>query len=177
MWVLEIVDVLTGHRLDGLGIQPRVISELPQIFTAPLLHFGWAHLISNSIPFLVLGVIILLGGLRHWVVATLASVIGSGLLVWLISPPGSVTAGASGVIFGYLTYLLVRGFISHNLGQIAIAVGVFVLYGGVLWGVLPFSVGVSWQAHLGGALGGIAAAWLLHRSPDRRTVPQLNRRS
>ena len=96
--------------------------------------------------------------------------VASGAFVWVLSPPGSLTLGASGVVFGWLTYLLVRGFFSRSAGQIALAVLVFVLYGGILWGVLPGTVGVSWQGHLGGAVGGALAAWWLHRRADAHAM-------
>lgn len=168
MWLLEIVDVLSGGSLDRLGVEPREAGELPQILTAPLLHFGWGHLISNSLPFFALGVLVLLSGLRRWLIATSSSVASSGLLAWLISPPDTVTAGASGLIFGWLTYLLVRGIFSKDGRQILLSLVVFAVWGGVLWGVLPTTPGISWQAHLGGAIGGVLAAWWLHRpSPAR----------
>ena len=163
MWGLEIFDAATLNAHDSYGNEPRQASDLPNILWAPLLHFGWAHLISNSIPFLVLGVLVFLAGFARWLVATVSSVVTSGLAAWAMAPVGSITAGASGVIFGWLTFLLVRGFFTRKPGQIALAVIVFLLYGGVLLGVLPGAPGVSWQAHLGGAVGGVLAAWWMSR--------------
>ena len=168
MWALELLDAVTLNALDSFGIQPRQLSELPNILWAPLLHFGWPHLISNSVPFLVLGVLTYLSGTGRFVATTLISAIVSGLTAWLLAPPGSITAGASGVIFGYLTYLLVRGFYTRKIGQILLAVVVFAIYGTVLLGVLPGAPGVSWQAHLGGAVGGVLSAWWLHGRDKRR---------
>lgn len=162
MWILEGIDHIALNSLDAFGIEPRDVSSLPNILWAPFLHFGWAHLISNSVAFLVLGVLTYLSGVRQFVVTSLLSVIVSGLTAWLLSPPGSITAGASGVVFGYLTYLLVRGVFTRSIWQILIAVVVFFAYGGVLLGVIPQAEGVSWQAHLGGAAGGVLAAWYLH---------------
>lgn len=162
MWVLEIIDSVTLNALDAYGIEPRQASDLLNIFVAPFLHYGWPHLISNSIPFLVLGVLVYLGGRGNWAITTLIAVVTSGLAAWLMAPTGSITAGASGVVFGWLTYLLARGWFTRKPGQIAVAVIVFLLYGGVLLGVLPGTPGVSWQAHLGGAVGGALAAWWLH---------------
>ena len=110
--------------------------------------------------------LVLLGGWGRALWATVVIVVVSGLFAWLLSPPHTVTIGASGLIFGWLTYLLVRGFLTRNGAQIAISIGVVVLYGGVLWGVLPTQPGVSWQAHLGGAVGGVLAAWWLHGRAD-----------
>ena len=168
MWALEFLDAVTLNALDSFGIQPRQLSELPNILWAPLLHFGWPHLISNSVPFLVLGVLTYLSGTGRFVATTLISAIVSGLTAWLLAPPGSITAGASGVIFGYLTYLLVRGFYTRKIGQILLAVVVFAIYGTVLLGVLPGTPGVSWQGHLGGAVGGVLSAWWLHGRDKRR---------
>lgn len=168
MWLLEVIDQMTLNSLDPFGITPRDPSELLAIFTAPWLHFGWGHLVSNSIPFIVLGVLIYLSGATRWLVTFIVTAIVSGITVWLISPPFTNTAGASGVVFGFLTYLLVRGFFTRRIGQILIAVFVMMIYGGVLWGVLPVSSGVSWQGHLGGAIGGVLAAWLMHNRGERK---------
>lgn len=168
LWGLEFVDQLSGNRLDNLGIHARELDGLPEIFTAPFLHVGWSHLISNSVPFAVLGFLVLLGGLARWVVTSLSSIVSSGLAAWLLSPANTVILGASGLIFGWLTYLLARAVYSRRPAQIVIAVLVLLVYGGLIWGVLPGAVGVSWQAHLGGAMGGIIAARVLHRRQVRR---------
>jgi membrane associated rhomboid family serine protease len=167
MWALEFLDAVTLNALDSFGIQPRSLASLPNILWAPLLHFGWPHLVSNSVPFLVLGALTYLSGTGRFVWTTLISAIVSGLTAWLLAPAGSITAGASGVIFGYLTYLLVRGFYTRRIAQILLAVVIFAIYGTVLLGVLPGTPGVSWQAHLGGAVGGVLSAWWLH-GRDRR---------
>jgi membrane associated rhomboid family serine protease len=171
LWALEFLDQLSGNRLDSLGIHAQEVDGLPEIFTAPFLHAGWAHLISNSVPFAVLGFLVLLGGLARWLVTTLTSIVSSGLLAWALTPPNTVILGASGLIFGWLTYLLARALWSHRPGQVVIAVLVLLAYGGLIWGVLPGAVGVSWQAHLGGAIGGVVAARMLHRRrPSQRSV-------
>lgn len=168
MWILEGIDAVALNALDSYGIEPRKLGDLVNILWAPFLHFGWPHLISNSVPFLVLGVLTYLSGARKFVAVSLIATITSGLTAWLLSPPGSITAGASGVIFGYLTYLLLRGIFSRSIGQILLAVVVFLAYGSVLLGVIPGNEGISWQAHLGGAVGGVLAAWWLHGRDARR---------
>ena len=170
LWLLEVADTLTGHQLDNLGIHAQDVDGLPGIISAPFLHAGWDHLISNSVPFFVLGFLVLLGGLARWLLSSLISIITSGLAAWLLTPGEVVILGASGLIFGWLTYLLARGLWSRRPGQVAIAIGVLVLYGGLILGVLPGQAGVSWQAHLGGAVGGVLAAWLLHRRSRRRQL-------
>lgn len=167
MWLLELVDQARNNALDLYGIEPRDSDSLLYIFSAPLLHNGYGHVAANSVPLLVMGFLVLLSGWARWLAATLASVIVSGAVVWLVAPANSITLGASGVVFGWLAYLLVRGFVSRNPTQIAIGIVVFLLYGGIIAGVLPGTDGVSWQGHLGGAIGGAGAAWLLHR---RRSV-------
>ena len=163
LWVLETLDVLLLGALDGFGVSPRVIAELPQVLTAPFLHFGFEHLMANSLPFLVLGVLARMAGRRPFWVATLASILVSGLFAWLLSAPNTVTAGASGLVFGWLAFLLVRGLFNRNWKQILISAAVFGFFGGMLWGVFPTLPGVSWQGHLGGAVGGVLAAWWLQR--------------
>lgn len=169
MWVLELVDRLTGGWLENLGIRPRELTSIPEIVTAPFLHVSWQHLIANTVPFFVLGFLLLVSGWRTWVTTTLIVIAASGLAVWLLGAPGTVTVGASGVVFGWLVYLLVRGLFTRDLAQIVIGVVVFLVYGGLLWGLVPGSAFVSWQGHLGGALGGLLAAWWQHRrTPSSR---------
>ena len=155
---------------SNLGIHAQEIDGLPGIISAPFLHAGWDHLISNSVPFFVLGFLVLLGGLARWLLSSLISIITSGLAAWLLTPGEVIILGASGLIFGWLTYLLARGLWSRRPGQVALAIGVLVFYGGLIFGVLPGQAGVSWQAHLGGAVGGVLAAWLLHRRSSRQLV-------
>lgn len=167
MWVLEVLDTITFHALDRLGLQSWDLDGLWGILTAPWLHLGWGHLANNSGPLLVLGFLVALSGLRRWLVATGIVVLTSGLAAWLLSPPGTMTLGASGVVFGWLGYLLVRGWWSRDWKQILVGALVFVVYGSVLWGVLPSDPNISWQGHLGGAIGGVLAAWWLHRGTRR----------
>ncbi len=170
MWILELLDQLSGNRLDQLGIHAREVDGMPEILTAPFLHAGWDHLMSNSLPFLVLGFLVLLSGLARWLVSSLIIIVISGMTAWLLTPVHTIILGASGLIFGWLTYLLARGLWSRRAAQVVIAVLVLLVYGGLIWGLLPGSAGISWQAHLGGAIGGVLAAWLLHRRASRQLV-------
>lgn len=175
MWVLEILDVLTGHALDQLGIMPRELYGLLSVVIAPFLHFGFAHLASNTIPFVVLGLIIAVGGTLRVLTVTVISALASGFGVWLLSPSASVTAGASGLVFGYAAYVIARGVVERSLVYIAVGVLVLPVWGaGLLMGLLP-QVGVSWQGHLFGAVGGVLAARLLHaRDPGPAiTAPEV----
>lgn len=170
LWVLEFFDQLSGNALDAYGIETQDVDGLPRIFTAPFLHGGWEHLISNSVPFAVLGFLVLLGGLARWLLSSLISIVASGLAAWFLTPVDSIVLGASGLIFGWLTYLIARGIWSRQTSQVVIGVLVLLVYGGLIWGVLPTAPGVSWQAHLGGAVGGVVAAWLLHRRTGRQAT-------
>jgi membrane associated rhomboid family serine protease len=164
LWVLEIVDQLFLHRsLDQLGIKPRTVTGLRGIVLAPLLHGGFAHLVSNTVPLVVLGWMVMLRETRHiFPVTALATLVG-GIGVWLIGSPGSVHIGASIVVFGYLGYLLLRGWFERSLWSILGSLFVAVLYGGLVFGVLPGQAGVSWEGHLFGFLGGVLAARLMRR--------------
>lgn len=170
LWVLEFLDQLSGNELDQFGIHAQDVDGLPEILTAPFLHAGWDHLISNSLPFYVLGFLVLLSGLARWLASSLIIIAVSGMTAWLFTPPNTIILGASGLIFGWLTYLLARGIWSRRPAQVVVAVLVLVVYGGLIWGILPSTAGVSWQAHLGGAVGGVLAAWLLHRRASRQLV-------
>jgi membrane associated rhomboid family serine protease len=170
MWILELLDQLSGNQLDQLGIHAREIDGMPEILTAPFLHAGWDHLMSNSLPFVVLGFLVLLSGLARWLASSLIIIIISGMTAWLLTPIHTIILGASGLIFGWLTYLLARGVWSRRPAQVVIAVLVLLVYGGLIWGLFPGNAGVSWQAHLGGAVGGVLAAWLLHRRASRQLV-------
>ena len=172
LWLLEVVDALSGGALDAYGIEARELDGLPEIFTAPFLHAGFQHLASNTVPFAVLGFLVLLGGVTRWLLSSLSSIVSSGLFAWLLTPAGTVVLGASGLVFGWLTYLVVRGVWSRKPAQVLVGLAVLLVYGGLIWGVLPGAPGISWQAHLGGAVGGVLAAWLLHR---RRPVAASSR--
>lgn len=166
LYVSEGIDAALNGALNDDGIIPREVNGLDGIVWAPLLHADWPHLLANTIPVLVLGFLAMAGGIGQFVAVTATIWIISGLGTWLTGEDNSVHLGASGLIFGWLTFLLVRGFFARSFGQILVAVALFLLYGGTLLGVLPGQPGISWQAHLFGAVGGVLAAWLVS-SADR----------
>lgn len=167
LWLLEGIDTATGHALDTFGIVPRETSELRDVVPAAFTHFGFDHVAANSLPLLVLGFLAALRGIRRFLGVAFVVILVSGLGVWLAAPAHTNTAGASGVVFGLFGYLLVRGFVDRRLLDIAVGLTVAVVYGSILWGVLPTAQGVSWQGHLFGLLGGVAAAFLFReRSAD-----------
>ncbi|MFF4247511.1 rhomboid family intramembrane serine protease [Streptomyces sp. NPDC001822] len=175
LWVLEGIDVATGHSLDTYGVSPREPAELADVVPAAFLHGGWEHVASNSVPLLVLGFIAALGGIGRFAAVVLVVIVTSGLGVWLTAPQNTVTLGASGVVFGLFGYLLVRGFVDRRPLDIVVGVLIAAVYGSLLWGVLPTDSGISWQGHLFGLTGGVAAAFLFRRprrprGPDHVTV-------
>lgn len=170
LWVLETVDqVALAGSLDSEGIRPRSEQGLLGILLAPLLHADFAHLVANTLPALVLGYLVLASGVGRGLAVTAVVWAVSGIGVWVVSPTYSVTLGASGLIFGWLVYLLVRGFFTRSAFEIILGITLFLLYGGLLLGVLPGQPGVSWQAHLFGAVGGLLAAVLLAERTGTRT--------
>lgn len=171
LWLVEILDRLLPGRWESGGVRPRDIDGLLGILTAPVLHAGWSHLLSNSIALLLLGFVLGLSGARTWFTVTAIVWVVAGLGVWLIGGSGTNHLGASLIVFGWLSFLLARGFFARNLVQIAVGVLVFAVYGGLLWGVLPGRPGVSWEGHLAGALGGLLAAWLLAPAKDVEARP------
>jgi membrane associated rhomboid family serine protease len=160
LYLIEIVDAAMSGRLDQFGIQPRTLGGLDGVLWAPLLHHGWTHLFANTLPVLLFGFLAMSNGIGQWVAVTLTIWLFSGLGVWLVGDTGT-TIGASGIAFGWLAFLLVRGIFNRAIGQIVVAVVLFLYWGSTLLGVLPGNPGVSWQGHLFGAIAGILAAWLV----------------
>ncbi|WP_437666201.1 rhomboid family intramembrane serine protease [Sorangium sp. So ce1182] len=162
LWSIEILDaVVFRGSLDALGIRPRTVPGLVGIALAPLLHGGFAHLAANTLPFVGLGWLIMLRKKRDLLLVTLVAALVGGLGVWLLGAPSSVHIGASGVIFGYFGFLLLRGWFERSALSIALSLVVGLVYGGMIWGVLPTRMGISWEGHLFGFLGGVLAARLL----------------
>jgi membrane associated rhomboid family serine protease len=180
MWIVEVIDQIAGGRLDRNGIAPHDVDGLDGIAFAPFLHAGWDHLIGNTIPFLLLGFAIAAGGAARVVAVTLIVAVIGGLGTWLFAPAGTVHIGASGIVFGYAAYLVARGIFSRSFAQIGLGLVVLAVWGTTLLRGLVPEDGISWQGHLFGAVGGVAAAWLLHgraRSgkPTEPRVSQLSR--
>jgi membrane associated rhomboid family serine protease len=161
MWLVEAVDALGAH-LEGDGIHPRDVGWLPGIAFAPFLHAGWGHLIGNTIPFLILGFTIALGGLARTAVVTVIVVLVAGFGTWLIGPAHTNPIGASGVVFGFATYLVARGIFSRRPLHFAVGLAVLALYGTTLLFALIPTPGISWQGHLFGAIGGVIAARVVY---------------
>ncbi|WP_133741125.1 rhomboid family intramembrane serine protease [Actinorugispora endophytica] len=171
MWIFEIIDFFAGGSLDQrFGIRSWVIADLWTVFTAPFMHADFAHLMANSVPMLVLGSLVAFSGLSRFIWASLIITVVSGIAVWLLSGYGSLTVGASGLIFGYFGYLVLRGIIERKTIDIVIMICVVLFYGTLIFGVLPQQQGISWQAHLFGFLGGLLSAYVLPRRAKPRPV-------
>ena len=163
MWLIEVINTLDSNRLDGDGIYARSFAHVWGIVTAPFIHVSFQHLISNSIPFIFMGLIIALrGAVRLGLVTAIVIVVG-GVGTWLISPSGVSTVGASGVVFGYATYLLARGLFNRSLLELLTGAVVGVVWGSALLSSIVPHYGISWQGHVCGAIGGVVAAWALSR--------------
>jgi membrane associated rhomboid family serine protease len=164
---VELIDQRSGGQVDAVaGIRPRDVSGLDGLLLAPLVHDGWEHLFLNSAPLVLLGTFVLAAGTRRFLLATVFIAIFSGLGVWLFTPPQYLVIGASGVIFGWLGLLLMRGIVERSLWNFAVAIIVGLLYGWQLVALLPTDQRISWQGHLFGFIGGMVAAVIFRR---RRT--------
>ncbi len=168
MWAIEILDLFLGGALNQFGIRPRSVVGLRGILFAPFLHGSLFHLMANTVPFIILGWLVMLRRTSDFWPVTIIVTLVAGLGTWLFAPSLTVHIGASGVVFGYLGFLISRGYFERSFGAIALSLVVGLLYGGMIWGVLPGQLGISWQGHLFGFLGGILAAQLL--SEPRRRV-------
>ncbi len=176
MWFLEAINSVDHDGLDtAAGIVPRNVDHVWAIFTAPFLHVSWTHLIDNTIPFVFMGVIIALWGATRLALVTLIVIVVGGLGTWLVAPAGTDTVGASGIVFGYATYLFARGVFNRSVLEILIGIVVAVVWGGALLASVMPHHGVSWQGHVCGAVGGVVAAWLLAR-PRASAGPGRHRR-
>ncbi|MFN2104118.1 MAG: rhomboid family intramembrane serine protease [Candidatus Promineifilaceae bacterium] len=166
IWLLEFTDWIIGGSMDQYGILPRQLIGLRGIVAAPFLHGSFAHVAANTIPFVILGWFVLLRGTRNFAIVTGIVMIISGLGTWLIAPSTTIHIGASGIIFGFLGYLIFRGYFERSWQSIAWSAVVLLFYGGMLLGMLPTTAQVSWQMHLFGFLGGGVAAYLLSKPKE-----------
>ena len=169
MWIVAFADAGTPTQLVQYGIRPRSEDGLVGIVAAPFLHADFAHLIANTGAFIVLGMLVAAVSRRYWPVTVGVALI-SGVAVWLIAAPNTIHIGASGLVYGYAAFLVAWGLVTRRASSILVAVLVVLLYGGLVFGVLPTQQGISWQGHLFGAIGGVVMALVLspRRQPARR---------
>jgi membrane associated rhomboid family serine protease len=160
LWIVQLVNWADGYQLVlRYGIRPRHLSSLPDILSAPFLHLSWTHIESNSGPLFIFGFLAAYRGVVRFLWLTALVIVTSGLAAWFFAAPNTIGAGASGVVFGYLGYILVRGFFDRH--------GVDILIGAVMalcfayqFTVLLPKTGIGWQDHIGGLVGGVAGGWI-----------------
>ena len=169
MWIVEAINSIDSNQLDHDGIYARNIDRFWGIVTSPFIHASFGHLIDNTVPFVFLGVLIALHGAGRLLLVTGFIILIGGLGTWVIGPGGTSTIGASGVVFGYATYLLTRGFFDHSLLELGVGMVVGLIWGAVLISSLVPHNGISWQAHLCGGVAGVIVAWRLSRLDHRRS--------
>lgn len=171
LWAVELVNMSDHGRLVRFGLKPRRVDGLEGIATAPFLHVSASHLLANSLPFLALGWLVLTSGLEKFLAATGIVMIVGGLFAWVVAPSG-VIVGSSGLVFGWLGYVIARAWFSRKIVWIITALGAALFFSSMFGGLLPGQPDVSWQAHVGGALGGVAAGWVLtERKKSRPARP------
>lgn len=169
IWLLEIVDlVILGNRLNGLGVRPRSFAGLFGIFLMPFLHNGLSHVLANTIPFVVMGWLVMLRRTADFFFVSFIVILVSGFGVWLLGGTNTVHIGASGLVFGYFGFLVVRSYFERSFFSILVTIVVIFIYGGLIWGVLPaVQSGISWMGHLFGFVGGAYAAYLVTTKVSR----------
>ncbi len=162
IWLIQLLDWALDLEPADFGVRPRQLAGLPGIFFAPLVHGGFAHLLANSPPLLVLGTAMLYLYPSAALRVLPAVYLGTGVAVWLFAR-GSAHVGASGLIYGLVSYIFVAGLIRRDRRAIAASLLVCFMYGALIWGLLPIEPGVSWETHLAAALIGIVLAIALRR--------------
>jgi membrane associated rhomboid family serine protease len=174
-WVVQFLNAADEYRLDRFGVRPREVDGLWGVVTMPFLHASYNHLLSNTVPLVLIGWVLLLSGIRVWATVTAIVVLAGGALTWLVGPANTLIVGASAMIFGWLGYLLARAYFSRRLKWIIVAILVLVFFGTLLIGLFPtLHSGISWQAHVCGFAAGIGAGAVLH---PRGGTTRLTRRS
>ncbi len=175
MWVLEIIDLFLGGRLNQFGVRPLEVSGLPGVLSAPLLHSGFGHLIANTVPLMVMGVLVAWLTRRWWLITAGIWLLG-GIGTWLIGGIGTNHIGASVLVYGYGAFLVAYGILARRFTAILAAVAVVMLYGGFVWGFLPVNPRISWQGHLAGAAAGALVAFADTRQARRDRQERQERR-
>ncbi len=159
MWGVALLNTFLGYQLNALGIRPRTLIGLLGIPLSPFIHAGIGHMLMNTLPLLILTWLVILHGPRVFLEVSVFIILLSGIGTWLLGR-SAYHVGASGLIFGYFGFLVARSWYERSLGSILVAFLTIFLYGGMLWGLLPFHAHVSWEGHLFGLLAGVLAAWL-----------------
>jgi membrane associated rhomboid family serine protease len=169
LWIVQFINAGDNYRLDRFGLRPRQVDGLEGIVFSPFLHASYGHLVANSAPFVIIGWVVLIGGIRQFAIASALIILLGGFATWLVAPSGLIV-GVSALVMGWLGYLIARAYFSRKLKWIAAAVVVLLFFGTILGNLLPsVDTGISWQGHLCGFLAGVVAGALLHpRRPKNR---------
>ena len=169
LWAVELVNAATGRNLtQSGGIVARDFGSLVNILTSPFVHGNLDHLMANALPLFSLGLIAAIPSPRRFLLMTLVVIVVGGLGIWLTAPAGTVTIGASGVVFGYFSYLLLRGLVDRRPADVLVSIGIAIAYGSFMWSAVGIGVtGISWQGHVSGLVGGVVAA-LVVRTPKKK---------
>jgi membrane associated rhomboid family serine protease len=169
LWAIEILNVVNDYSLNRFGLKPRRLDGLDGIVTMPFLHAGVGHLFANTFPFIIIGWMVLIGGVREFSWATLIIVLAGGAATWVVGPSHLVdghhvtVVGASGLVFGWLAYLLARAYFARKAMWIIAAIFALFFFGGLFGGLLPnVHSEVAWQAHVCGFAAGVVAGWVIH---------------
>jgi membrane associated rhomboid family serine protease len=172
LWAIQVINFADHYNLTySYGIMPRDLGRLPDILSAPFLHFSWSHIEGNSGPLFIFGFLAAYRGLGKFALVSLAVVLTSGFAAWIFESPGSVGAGASGVVFGYFGYIMVRGIFDRRAVDVLIG-AVMALCFAYQFSVLLPHQGIGWQAHVGGLVGGVLSGWVFK---DRRAAVRARR--
>lgn len=173
IWVIQVANWADGYGLDQrFGIEPRDLFRLPDILAAPFLHVSWTHIEANSGPLFIFGFLAAFRGVTRFLGVTAVVAVTSGLAVWLFQSGNELTVGASGVIYGYFGYVVVRGLFDRRLIDVAVGLVMALSFAYILVAVVPGTPNVSWIGHLGGLAGGVLCGWLFRtrRVPARPPV-------
>jgi len=174
LWIIQLVNWILGYDLNpAFGLIPRHLGGLDGVLAMPLLHGSFAHLLANTPPLLVMGALLLSTASRALLAVNAVVICFGGGLVWLFGST-AIHIGASGLVFGWFGFLVVRGLVDRSAVTLGTALFIGILYGSILWGVLPGQSGVSWEAHLFGAIAGTAAACLIRKQADAPRRESIN---
>ncbi|WP_329051420.1 rhomboid family intramembrane serine protease [Amycolatopsis sp. NBC_01488] len=173
LWVIQLVNSVDSYGLSReFGIEARDPASLPEIFSAPFMHQSWGHIEGNSGPLFVFGFLAAYRGVKKWLGVSALIIVASGLGVWFISPSNSITVGASGLVFGYFGYIIVRGLFDRHPIDIVLGLVMALCFAYTFASLLPTEEGISWQGHMFGFVGGIVGGWLFRdRRPKAVTTP------
>jgi membrane associated rhomboid family serine protease len=160
LWIIQIANWADHYQLTAdYGIIPHDVARLPDIFTAPFLHFSWSHIEGNSGPLFIFGFLAAYRGVVKFLGVTLVVAITSGLGAWIFESPHSLGAGASGIVFGYFGYIIVRGIFDKHPLDLVVGLVMALCFAYQFTVLLP-QQGIGWQDHIGGVIGGVLAGWL-----------------